>query len=81
MKKYFRVLIAFIVSLIIGYILIGHVRYSQLIPIDNMGGNTFLIGIRHSYITDFPINIIPALIIAIITSIIVYVNSIRKKQN
>lgn len=81
MKKYLRVLVTFIVSLVVCYIIIGYIRYSQLIPIDNMGGNTFWMDIRDTYITEFPINIVPALITAIIPSIIVLVMSGRKKQS
>ena len=71
LKKWSRVLIAFPVSFIIGYLLIGYIRYSRLVFCDDMGENIVLVGMRQAYILDFPVNILPAAIVAVIVSVIV----------
>ena len=81
MKKNYTTLITFIISLIIGYIITGYIGNTCFVCIDWVVKPTLWQIIREYYIRTFLYNIIPALIMAIIPTVTVYLIKKKSKKN
>lgn len=71
MNKKSKVIITFIISFIIAFFLVGYVMNVMFVSIDWVEGVTIWQKFREYYIRTFFSNIIPAFIIAIVSTILI----------
>jgi len=74
----FRIAVTFIVTFIIAFFIVGYVRNTMFVQIEWLQSATVLDRFREYYIRTFSLNVIPTLIIAIITTLFVgFINKVR----
>jgi hypothetical protein len=79
-KKIIKYVTTFIISLVIAYFIVGWFYHNFLCVVKWVEGTTEWDKFRCFYITDFRINIFPALILAGISTFIVCLRDIFKSQ-
>lgn len=70
MSKIAKILITFIVSFVIAYLIVGYVNNGMFVRIHWVEDITIWRKMRWYYIINYPINVIPSLVIAGITTVI-----------
>ncbi|MDD7794144.1 hypothetical protein [Clostridium sp. 'White wine YQ'] len=81
MKYSLKVIITFISSLIITYLIVGYVKSTVFAAIHWIEGVTIWDKLREYYIRTFDQNIIPAIILAVLlTAFIMYVGRKRNRN-
>lgn len=79
MNKNKKIIITFIISFIIAFFIVGYVKNTMFVSICWVDGVTIWDKFEEYYIRTFSLNLIPAFVIASISSIIVYRINKNKK--
>lgn len=76
-----KVVITFIISLIIAYLIVGYLKSNVGVAIDWVKGVTLIQKLNEYYIRTFWDNIILSLVVAVIPTLIVMIISRKKEQS
>lgn len=77
--KYIKIIITFISSLIVSYLIVGYVNSTMFARIHWTEEATLIHKLKEYYIRTFSINIIPSIILALIFTIII-IDVLKKRK-